>query len=83
MFLNLLPMPPLDGGRVLVSLLPDKLSWQVSRIEPYGFFILLGLLALGVLGLILSPMLNSTVQILAYWLGISFGQAAGLINGLF
>lgn len=83
MFLNLLPMPPLDGGRVLVSLLPDKLSWQVSRIEPYGFFILLGLLALGVLGLILSPMLNSTVQVLAYWLGISFGQAAGLINGLF
>lgn len=83
MFLNLLPMPPLDGGRVLVSLLPDKLSWQVSRIEPYGFFILLGLLALGLLGLILSPMLNATVQVLAYWLGISFGQAAGLINGLF
>ena len=83
MFLNLLPLPPLDGGRILVSLLPNKLSWQVSRIEPYGFFILLGLLALGLLGVILSPMLNSTVQVLAYWMGISFSQAAGLINGLF
>ena len=66
-----------------MSLLPDKIGWQVSRIEPYGFFILLGLLALGLLGVILSPMLNSTVQVLSYWLGISFGQAAGLINGLF
>ncbi len=83
MFLNLLPLPPLDGGRVLVSLLPDKLSWQVSRIEPFGFFILLGLLALGLLGVILAPMLNGTVQVLSYWLGISFSQAAGLINGLF
>lgn len=83
MFLNLLPLPPLDGGRVLVSVLPDKLSWQVSRIEPYGFFILLGLLALGLLGIILSPMLNITVALLAHWLGISFTQAAGLINGLF
>lgn len=83
MFLNLLPLPPLDGGRVLVSLLPNKLSWQVSRIEPFGFFILLGLLALGLLGVILSPMLNVTVQVLSFWLGISFSQAAGLINGLF
>ncbi|AFJ03295.1 membrane metalloprotease [Methylophaga frappieri] len=83
MFLNLLPLPPLDGGRVLVSVLPGKLGWQVSRIEPYGFFIILGLLAFGILGLILSPMLNTTVQILAQWLGISFGQAASLLNSLF
>lgn len=83
MFLNLLPLPPLDGGRILVSILPNKLGWQVSRIEPYGFFILLGLLALGLLGTILSPMLNSTIQVLAYWLGLSFGQTVSLINGLF
>jgi Zn-dependent protease len=83
MFLNLLPLPPLDGGRILVSILPNKLGWQVSRIEPYGFFILLGLLVLGLLGTILSPMLNSTIQVLAYWLGLSFGQTVSLINGLF
>lgn len=83
MFLNLLPLPPLDGGRILVSILPNKLGWQFSRIEPYGFFILLGLLALGLLGTILSPMLNSTIQVLAYWLDLSFGQTVSLINGLF
>ena len=37
MMLNLLPLPPLDGGRVLVSILPGPISWQVSRLEPYGF----------------------------------------------
>jgi Zn-dependent protease len=43
MVLNLLPIPPLDGGRVVAGLLPNRLSWQYSRIEPYGFFILLAL----------------------------------------
>lgn len=55
MLLNLLPLPPLDGGRVVAGMLPDNLSYQYGRIEPLGFFILLGLLALGVLGKILSP----------------------------
>lgn len=61
MVLNLLPIPPLDGGRVLVGLLPGPLSWQVSRIEPYGFLILLLLLAspslfgVNLLGMILGP----------------------------
>ena len=55
MLLNLLPLPPLDGGRVVAGMLPDNLSYQYGRIEPLGLFILLGLLALGVLGKILSP----------------------------
>jgi Zn-dependent protease len=55
MVLNLLPLPPLDGGRVVTGLLPGPLSWKFSRIEPYGFFILLGLLATGLLGKILWP----------------------------
>ncbi|MFC5474286.1 site-2 protease family protein [Paraherbaspirillum soli] len=42
--LNLLPLPPLDGGRILTSLLPNKLSWQFAKIEPYGFFIILALI---------------------------------------
>lgn len=44
MLINLIPIPPLDGGRILVSLLPGRAAWQVSRVEPYGFFILVALL---------------------------------------
>lgn len=55
MVLNLLPLPPLDGGRVAVGVLPDRVGWQLGRIEPYGFFILLGLLLTGVLGKIIGP----------------------------
>ena len=45
-FLNLLPLPPLDGGRVMTGLLPHRLSAPFARIEPYGFFILIGALFL-------------------------------------
>ncbi len=55
MVLNLLPLPPLDGGRVLAGLLPGPWAWQFSRLEPYGFFILLALLATGVLGRLIGP----------------------------
>jgi len=54
MVLNLIPLPPLDGGRVAVSVLPDTLAYQYARVEPYGLFILLGLLAFGYLGRILN-----------------------------
>ncbi len=53
--LNLLPIPPLDGGRVVSALLPGRLSWQYDRIEPFGIWILLGALLLGVLGTVLWP----------------------------
>lgn len=58
MVLNLLPLPPLDGGRVATGLLPGPWAWQLSRLEPYGFFILLALLATGLLGRILEPPLR-------------------------
>ena len=58
MLLNLLPIPPLDGGRIVVSLLPHRLAWQFSRIEPYGFVILLTMLFMGVLNVILHPLLG-------------------------
>ncbi|HYF20608.1 MAG TPA: site-2 protease family protein [Ramlibacter sp.] len=47
---NLFPLPPLDGGRILTGLLPPRLAWNFSRIEPFGFFIVLGLVVVGVLG---------------------------------
>ncbi len=54
--LNLLPLPPLDGGRVAVSLLPHRQAYQLSRIEPYGMFILIFLAITPVLGQVLSPL---------------------------
>jgi Zn-dependent protease len=56
MVLNLLPLPPLDGGRVAVSLLPYPWSSKLAGLERYGFFILIFLLATGLLGAILSPL---------------------------
>ena len=50
MVLNLIPLPPLDGGRVLTGLLPEKQARMLDRIEPYGFVILIALMATGVLG---------------------------------
>lgn len=58
MVLNLLPIPPLDGGRIAVSLLPHRLAWQFAKLEPYGFPILLVLLFTGVLGYILWPLMS-------------------------
>lgn len=54
MVLNLIPIPPLDGGRVLSGVLPDNLSIMLAKIEPYGMFIIFGLLAMGVLSLFLQ-----------------------------
>lgn len=65
MLLNLLPIPPLDGGRIAVSLLPHRLAWQFSRIEPYGFMILLLLLFTNILGVILSPLMAGFRYLLA------------------
>ncbi|MFN7309412.1 MAG: site-2 protease family protein [bacterium] len=55
MALNLLPIPPLDGGRIMVGLLPNKLAYPLARVEPYGFFIIIGLLVTGTLGFFLAP----------------------------
>jgi Zn-dependent protease len=58
MALNLLPLPPLDGGRMLVGILPQRLAWQVARVEPYGFVILLVLLLTNTLGFFIQPFLR-------------------------
>ena len=47
---NLFPLPPLDGGRILVGLLPQKQAQWVARIEPWGFFIVMGLVISGIVG---------------------------------
>ncbi|HAJ92149.1 MAG TPA: site-2 protease family protein [Gammaproteobacteria bacterium] len=71
MVLNLLPLPPLDGGRVLTGLLPGPWAYQFSRIEPYGFFILIGLLVTGILGMILWPLISFFMSMMVPVSGLS------------
>lgn len=62
---NLFPLPPLDGGRILVGLLPYKQANMLARVEPYGFFIVLGLAVIGVLGsLWLDPLIHLSLRVL-------------------
>ena len=64
---NLFPIPPLDGGRIAVSLLPYKLAHKFAQIEPYGFFIVMGLVMLHVLQFWMAPVMlisNVLLQIL-------------------
>jgi len=68
MALNLLPLPPLDGGRIVFSLLPNRLAWQYSRIEPYGLFIVLFLLVSGVLWVLLDPIMDAGRVVVQWFL---------------
>ena len=72
---NLFPLPPLDGGRILTSLLPLKLAYPFSQIEPYGFFILLALMFLKVLHYWMIPVMmgaNYLLQLLVSPLKLLF-----------
>jgi Zn-dependent protease len=80
MSLNLIPLPPLDGGRIAVSLLPVKQAMQFARLEPYGLFILLGLLFTGVLGIILWPLIGVFLSLVALVTGLEPEQLLGLIQ---
>lgn len=70
MVLNLIPLPPLDGGRVAISLLPHREAYQLSKIEPYGMMILIVLAISPVLGWVLFPLVNAVQQILLMMVGI-------------
>lgn len=76
--LNLMPLPPLDGGRILVSLLPHRLAWGVARLEPYGIVILLALLFTGVLGAILWPMIGFMMTLISDAIGVPVSDIARL-----
>jgi Zn-dependent protease len=66
MVLNLIPLPPLDGGRIAVSLLPNDLANRYARVEQYGFIILLVLLFTGVLSKIMSPFIYATLGMISW-----------------
>ncbi len=67
--LNLLPLPPLDGGRIAISLLPHKQAFKLAKVEPYGFVILIimAVVPLGgrpILNWILSPLISSVIGLI-------------------
>lgn len=64
MVLNLLPLPPLDGGRIAVSLLPNNLARSFAQLERYGFIILIVLLFTGILGKIMEPFIGAAYSII-------------------
>ena len=64
MLLNLLPILPLDGGRIVASLLPSRLAWRYAKLEPWGFPILLVLLFTSALGVILAPMISFSYRVI-------------------
>ncbi|MFA7073604.1 MAG: site-2 protease family protein [Endomicrobiaceae bacterium] len=63
--LNLIPIPPLDGSRVFVYLLPRDLAIKYMKIEPYGFFIIFALLATGILWAVISPVAYFLITLLS------------------
>ena len=69
MVLNLLPLPPLDGGRVAISLLPHRQAYQLAKIEPYGMVILILMAVVPIAGLpllnwILSPLVGTVIRLI-------------------
>jgi Zn-dependent protease len=78
--LNLLPLPPLDGGRIAVSLLPMRQAIAFSKIEPYGFFILLGLMFSGLLSVVMWPLIELFIGVTAFLSGHDTAHLIGLIN---
>ena len=76
MVFNLLPIPPLDGGRVAVGLLPGPWAWRLSQLEPYGFMILIGLMLSGpllgvsLLWIILGPVAEFVARVVVTVVGL-------------
>ena len=71
MVLNLIPIPPLDGGRIAVSLLPHRLAYRFAMIEPYGLIIIVVLLATRALGAVIWPLVALCRTVIYALFGLS------------
>ena len=71
MVFNLFPLLPLDGGRMLMGLLPNKLAYTFSRTEPYGMLILIALLVTGIVGKFMGPLLEFSMNSIYAIIGLS------------
>jgi Zn-dependent protease len=65
MVFNLIPIPPTDGGRIATSLLPPRLGYQLSRVEPFGLFIILALMLSGVLWRLFDVVTQTVMQLIS------------------
>lgn len=74
MVLNLLPLPPLDGGRILAAYLPGPWAYQFSRIEPLGLVILMVLMFMGFLGQVMLPVVNAIILVFSSFVGIEISR---------
>jgi len=70
MVLNLIPIPPLDGSRILTTFLSPRASFNYNKIEPYGFLILLVLLATGILGQFMLPLITGLQSLLINYISL-------------
>jgi Zn-dependent protease len=70
MVLNLLPIPPLDGGRIVVSVLPHALAYRFAQIERFGFMLVILLMATGMLNVVMQPLVRTTLHLIAAVFGL-------------
>ena len=70
MVLNLIPVPPLDGGRIAISALPHRMAYNLAKLEPYGLLVIMLLMASGLLSTVMYPVLGFLVGILSFVFGI-------------
>jgi Zn-dependent protease len=61
MVLNLLPIPPLDGGRIMVSVLPDALAYRFAQLERFGFMVVILLMVTGMLTIVMNPLVDAAM----------------------
>ena len=66
MILNILPIPPLDGSRLLYAILPGRHAYILSRYEQYGFIVILLLMITGILSLIIGPLFTVCMNAIAF-----------------
>ena len=71
-FFNLIPIPPLDGSKILISLLPPRQAYEYLRIEPYSMYILIALLLTGAVGIILRPLAAAFLTAVSFLLSFIF-----------
>ncbi|MBP8297698.1 MAG: site-2 protease family protein [Burkholderiales bacterium] len=70
MVLNLLPIPPLDGGRIMVSILPNALAYQFAQLERFGFMLVILLMATGMLNIVMNPLVGATLGLIKTVFGL-------------
>lgn len=63
---NLIPIPPLDGSKVLMGFMPDRMMYSYMKLEPYGLFIVIGLLAFGVLDVVFKPIYYAIMKLISF-----------------